>query len=413
MPKSKYLTIFNYLIIFFPFTLVTGPLITDSIVLCASVTILFFQNFYLNFFSKFKYFIVYSVIFWLVLILSSFNGSNVLISLKSSIPFIRFFLFILFLIFLFSFSDNLLLKIYKSLFYLLIFLSLDALFQYFTNYNFFGILQNGRLSGMFGDEWILGSFLSKFYGLFLCLNFLKGNKDNFLLNKKNFIKHLLMFFLIYLTIMLTNERAAFFTFNLFAILFLLIKRSTRVYAYIIIVIIFVLNILFYSFNDVYKQRYIIKVQNQFSTSSININYFPNDYAGFFNSSIDIFKKKPLLGSGVRTFRIECKKFQFKYKNSCSTHPHNYYFEILSEVGILGIILMIIFNFYFIKNFLINLLKNKHLVNKDVIYLNLLIIILFQPFTTTGSFFNNWNAALHSFLIAITIYSNIKNTHFKN
>ena len=412
MSKSKYLTIFNYLIIFFPLALVTGAFITDLIVLCSAVSIFFFQNFYLNLFSKLKYLIIYSVIFWMVLILSSFNGSNVLISLKSSIPFIRFFLFILFLIFLFFFSDNLLLKIYKFLFYLLIFLSLDALFQYFTNYNFFGIPQNGRLSGMFGDEWILGSFLSKFYGLFLCLNFLKGNKDNFLLNKKNFIKHLLMFFLIYLVIMLSNERAAFFTFNLFAISFLLIKRSTRVYAYIIIIIIFVLNILFYSFNDDYKQRYIIKVQNQFSTSSININYFPVDYAGFFNSSIDIFKKKPLLGSGVRTFRIECKKFQFKYKDSCSTHPHNYYFEILSEVGILGIILMIIFNFYFIKNFLINLVKNKHLVNKDVIYLNLLIIILFQPFTTTGSFFNNWNAALHSFLIAITIYSNITNTHFK-
>ena len=59
-------------------------------------------------------------------------------------------------------------------------LSIDSYFQLLTNYNFFGFekLDPKRLSGIFGDEYILGSFLLRASILLLYLSaFSKINKN--------------------------------------------------------------------------------------------------------------------------------------------------------------------------------------------------------------------------------------------
>ena len=79
------------------------------------------------------------------------------------------------------------------------------------------------------------------------------------------------------------------------------------------------------------------------------------------------------------------------KITCSTHPHNTYLQILSEIGIFGF--LIIF-FFFIKTLYENIkiiIFSKNLNNIDMCYyfLNLGIIINLFPLIPSGNFFNNW------------------------
>ena len=404
MNYPNYIKQFSYLIIFFPLFLVTGPFLPDLIIVCSSVLIFFVRDYYFQNFLKYRKLIIYFLIFLLVLILSSFNGSNTIYSLKSSFPYLRFFLFILFLIFLFDRYKNTISKIYNFIFYLLLFLSIDALFQYFTGTNFLGIKQDGRLSGLFGNEWVLGSFLTKFYGLYFCLNLIENKKYNFF-SKKNIIKQSFLFFLIYLVVILTQERSAFFTLNLFLLTFFLFRINRNHFSFVIIIGIFLINFLFFNFNESYKKRFFASVKDQIEINHSNQNFLLKDYSGFFKTSISIFKSSPYLGAGVRTFRIECKKYNNIHKNNCSTHPHNYFFEILSETGLAGLFMLFFIYLYFAKHFLMHSLKIYKSGNNGVLCLNLLILVLFQPFITTGSFFNNWNSAINSFIIAIAIFSN--------
>ena len=78
---------------------------------------------------------------------------------------------------------------------------------------------------------------------------------------------------------------------------------------------------------------------------------------------------------------------------CSNHPHNYYFEILTEIGIIGIFLILIiasifFGFIF-KNY-----KSLKAHNLDSLFLMAATISLFIevfPIKSTGSIFSTGNA----------------------
>ena len=54
------------------------------------------------------------------------------------------------------------------------------------------------------------------------------------------------------------------------------------------------------------------------------------YEGHFNAAIIIFKKYPVLGSGIKGFRNQCYNLTDEDKNGkeiwCTTHPHNIFFK---------------------------------------------------------------------------------------
>ena len=86
----------------------------------------------------------------------------------------------------------------------------------------------------------------------------------------------------------------------------------------------------------------------------------SNYGPHYLTGLEIFKKYPIFGSGMKTFRIECRNVDIKnyyttpnllnnnstdliYNNKCNTHPHQIYFEILSELGLIGFLLFFSWN----------------------------------------------------------------------
>ena len=126
------------------------------------------------------------------------------------------------------------------------------------------------------------------------------------------------------------------------------------------------------------------------------------------SAIKMFKDRPILGHGVKTFRFNCKKpYRFdefnvyNYRLNCGNHPHNTYIQLISETGLMGLSL-ILFYFLYISYTLLRTLwsrqkrKYKKLFDLKICILTCIFINLF-PFTTSGNFFNNWLSIVYFFL----------------
>ena len=128
------------------------------------------------------------------------------------------------------------------------------------------------------------------------------------------------------------------------------------------------------------------------------------WGAHFLAAINIWLDKPIFGNGIKSFRDLCKYDKFKTisksdKSRCSTHPHNFYFEILSETGLVSFLLIVVFFIGIIRR--ANVIKNR---NKNEIFFIIVLILSIWPIGTTGSFFNNHNAGILWFNISIAYYS---------
>jgi O-antigen ligase len=134
----------------------------------------------------------------------------------------------------------------------------------------------------------------------------------------------------------------------------------------------------------------------------------------FWTAILIWKEWPLTGLGFKSYRLKCVELLAKdviNKNSkhqkitCSNHAHNYYLEILTESGILGLSCFLILFIILIKKSLIFLKKTLNNNNQSDFFVIALIIILFLeiwPIQSTGSFFTSWGATFFWLNIGLLI-----------
>ncbi len=141
----------------------------------------------------------------------------------------------------------------------------------------------------------------------------------------------------------------------------------------------------------------------------------------FNSSLDgkILKihERDLSADGIRRYinndvfaDIKPSKVpdqETGYYDSCNTHPHNYYFQLLAETGLLGfslIFAMFLYLSYLIIKTGINsyFFKRRDLNNLEICLIVYFFVILW-PLIPTGNFFNNWLNIISIFPLGIYLH----------
>ena len=133
------------------------------------------------------------------------------------------------------------------------------------------------------------------------------------------------------------------------------------------------------------------------------------------TAIETWKLHKIIGNGMKSFREDCKKIiNVQKKGICSNHPHNYYLEILTDLGIIGFLsaigIAIIFIIFLIKNY-----KFLKVNNLGSLFLSAAIISFFVevfPIRSTGSIFTTSNAT-YIILMAGIILSYKKLSQNKN
>ena len=127
-------------------------------------------------------------------------------------------------------------------------------------------------------------------------------------------------------------------------------------------------------------------------------FIPNTYFKEFYSGVVTWRQNSVIGGGIDSFYNNC----VKAINDCSSHPHNYYLEILSELGLIGfLIFLLIFGKVLFDTFYLKYLKNVKFDNLIVPFMFLFLAEIF-PIKTTGSFFTTGNATFIFFILAITV-----------
>jgi hypothetical protein len=408
----KYQTI---LVCFLPLLLITGPAIPDIVVTILSISYFIYIIRNNDIFSScvdtkiFKYLII----FYFFIVFSSLFSSDILSSLKFSLPYLRFILF--------SFLVSFLIKNNSNKFYSFFFIScslaisllfLDTIFQFFNGKNILGfetIDSQNRISSFF-HKMILGSYVLKILPMFLVSIFFLVKKNNC-----SFRLIILFYFISAVIIFLSGDRAPLLLLMIFSLGILIALKNYRKIFFIFFVCLFFLFLLLTMTQKRYHDRYIVRTLNEIGLGTDKeyskkvSNYsvldfynkktfvFSSIHENYFITAINIFKDNIFIGAGPKSYGwLSClPKYQLD-RLSCTTHPHNFYIQLLAETGVVGFGFLAFAFLYFITYLfkLASSVKIKHEFSKEGLSIALLgMIFHLWPITTTGSFFTNYNCIL--------------------
>ena len=164
----------------------------------------------------------------------------------------RFGLFAIAIWFILKIDKNVLNKFYNILILSIIFLVIDGYIQYFTGKNIFGnIAITNRSSSFFGDELILGSYLSRIFPILFAIFILNYSA----IKKKTLIAFFLLYTLVAILIFLSGERASFFFFIFSAIFCLIFLKNFIKIILVALAISFLIISIITNYDEHYKNKF--------------------------------------------------------------------------------------------------------------------------------------------------------------
>lgn len=394
--------ILRYIYILLPVALITGPLFPDLIVVFISLYfILNISAFKKDQIFDKKFYWIF-IFFYLTLCISSLISEYNTYSLKPSITYLRFGLFAIGTYFLISKNPDIVLKLSKVFIIILFVLLIDSTFQFVFGHNLIGLMHEHkyRVTSFFGKDEVLGSYIARLFPFILSLLFFSKEEFNFK------IKPILLIFIFLsasLITLLSGERTSLVLLILGIIMMFFTCHKIRklIFSILIIVLVSLTTIMLTS--EKIKQRMFNQTIDQlgFTSKSERLVIFSKTYEGHYIIALEMFKQKPVLGHGPKTFRKFCSEPEnYVYDFACTTHPHNILMQLLAETGLIGTLFYVCIFFLITFNLLkiaINSIFNKDNNQKD--YLTLMYIFYFinlLPFVPSGNFFNNWLSVIYFF-----------------
>ena len=407
---SFYLKYENLLLALLPFSIILGNLVLNLNIIF--IILLYFYFNLKNIFSikilkKFNFLLIFLILF---LVLNASFSENLFLTLKGQLGLIKHLILYSALCYFFLKDDNTLKMFISILTIVILFTLFDTFWQFLFTKDLFGYYliesHGNRLSGPFGDEYIVGGFILK--TIFFTSNH-KFFKQNY-----NWIIYIVISYII---VILASQRMPTILFS-FSIIFLffLDKRFNYKLIFSAFIVILILTFITFNFNSKIKNHYIDRTFEQVGIykGDNHKNFWDSQWGAHYLTSIEIFKDSKLLGSGIKTFRNVCNKENYSNINSansenrCSMHPHNIYFEILAETGLVGMIFFLYLIMRFIRStkiFKLNFIKD----NPEVLVLT---FIFFWPLQSTGSLFSTWNGFFYPLFFSYIYYIS-KKYYYKN
>ena len=330
--------------------------------------------------------------------------------------------------------------------FFVLFVSIDLTIQSIFGTNLLGFQSTQyHNSGIFNLERIAGGYISRFL-------YLGVFSVPLILNKKIKINLNLFFIFIFLIgitgLILSGNRMPSVMLLVYLLLMIIYFKNLRIVSTALLILSIVIFLISLSLDEDYKRYYrsfygnVVnmtwsltdytkrfvneKINKKTSQSSIyqedaNVAWIGEQYKwGFWSghsiiylTALDIFRDRPILGSGIKSFRVRCKLKMNKYSRICSLHTHNYYLEILTDTGLIGFVLFVGPIYFLLFKNLVSRSRENFEKHQIFFYsLMFILIIEFFPLKSSGSMFST-NSATYVFLIlGLLLNDKIKN-FFRN
>ena len=377
------------------------------------INVLFFDIFFLIvlFLNKETYWIKnitvkFLLLLYLYLIFNSFISIEINSGLLRNFGFLRLVILFVGINYFFYKYQN-----FKQIFniwsVIILIVVIDIFIEVLFGSNILGYGQNaGRVASFFKDELIVGGFVLSFS--LMIAGYYLNQLDKFSKIYK-IITYTFMFILLF-SIIITGERSNSIKALIGLLILFFIFHKFNIRSVVIILLITLSSaIIIFNKSNYLKNRYTDSIIHSIKTYTVSFKHGDphhfktgNLYAQLHRSGYDVFKKYPYLGVGNKNYRHETCVNKENKSYVCETHPHQIYFELLSEHGILGTLLILaVFTFLLIRGFKVNIEEKNFIGIGCFCYL----FTVFTPLIPSGSFFTDYNISLFFINLSIMYASN--------
>ena len=391
--------------------LIWGPFFPDLIVSLSSLLFLIyvFRNKLFFYFTK-KPLIIFFIFCIFCILVSTFAAKDMMLSFESSLFYFRIGVFSCLIWYLVEQDKKILNYFYYALAISFLALIVDGYIQFFFDTSIAGFPKAGdRISSFFGDELIMGSYLSRLFPLLFALFIVK--------EKKKLELYFMIFFFVLLSglVLITGERSAFFLYVLSFIFIIFFMKGYVKFRILLSICSLVFIIIFISSFGQVKNRMLTD-----PSSIITKSIFTASHVSLMRTAYNMFLDKALVGHGPKMFRVICKDKKYTWGiYPCDMHPHNFYAQLLAETGVIGFSFLFTAFVYVLycayRQFRSIILRQKRYLTDYQVCLLAGILITLWPITTNGNFFHNWLMIVYSLPVGFYLHSiygkNRKNISF--